>query len=535
MPHDTGRRAVPLAFRALVFSVLSAFSPSAGAETPTSTAPSIEWSPCADAASAGFDCAQFPVPLDHRRPGAGSITLSVIRHPAESPALRIGTLFFNPGGPGGQGTVDLPAWISLFSPAMRERFDIVSWDPRGIGDSTAVQCFDSEPEEASFFADIPSDAFPVGGAQKRAWIETFKEYGRICLQRNGALLSHTSTADTAQDLDLLRQAAGERTLNYLGVSYGTFLGAVYANLFPANLRAMILDGNLVPSVYTNNGDPRVALSSALRFGSDQGIAESLEAFLDQCGTVGSERCAFSAGDAQGTRAAFDALLQRLTIAPATVNGRTVTYALLLKALEGRLFTTRPQPGGFSGWIGGGALLDAVAKASRSGAASPQEAAPAASPAAQPAGGAETYVSPWQSLTVECGDSPNPRPPARFLALDRRAFSDYGPIGVVDLWADEPCASWPVRAVNQYVGPWNNPTPYPILVIGNTQDPSTPYRNAEGMSRELAKARLLTVNGYGHTALLNPSRCAQRIEDEYLLYLSLPPAATVCEQDKQPFE
>lgn len=513
MRQQSGFRAATLACGALAISVLSACIVSAVAETPASTAPSFDWSPCADANAAGFDCAKVAVPLDHRRPGADSITLSVIRHPAKSPALRIGTLFFNPGGPGGQGTVDLPAWISRFSPAMRERFDIVSWDPRGIGDSTAVQCFANEREETSFFAGIPSDAFPVGGTQKRAWIEKFEEYGRICLQRNGALLSHTSTADAARDMGLLRQAAGERTLNYLGVSYGTFLGAVYANLFPDDVRAMVLDGNLVPSVYTNNGDPRVALSSALRFGSDQGIAESLEAFLDQCGTAGPDRCAFSAGDALRTRAAFDALLRQLASAPVTIDGKTVTYALLVKALEGRLFTKRPQPGGFSGWIGGGALLDAVSKAGQSSGASEPETASAASPEAQrsqPAGGEDRYVSPWQSLTVECGESPNPRPPARFLALDRRAFSDYGPIGVVDLWADEPCASWPARAANQYAGPWNNPTPNAILVIGNTQDPSTPYRNAEGMSRELAKARLLTVNGYGHTALLSPSECAQRL-------------------------
>jgi pimeloyl-ACP methyl ester carboxylesterase len=137
---------------------------------------------------------------------------------ASDPAHRIGTLFMNPGGPGGQGTVDLPDWIALFSPTMRARFDIISWDPRGIGDSTAVQCFATMEDEAKFFEGVPQDAFPVGLAQKQMWLSRFEAYGRICLQRNGTLLSHTSTADTARDMDLLRQAVGEQTLNYLGVS-----------------------------------------------------------------------------------------------------------------------------------------------------------------------------------------------------------------------------------------------------------------------------------------------------------------------------
>ena len=277
--------------------------------------PTLTWSPCTGQSQAGFDCATAQVPLDYSNPASRSITLSVVRHAATDGAHRIGTLFMNPGGPGGQGTVDLPDWIALFSPTMRARFDIISWDTRGIGNSTAVQCFANAAEEAKFFEVVPYLAFPVGAEQKRAWLDRFETYGSICLQRNGALLSHISTVDTALDMDLLREAVGEPTLNYLGTSYGTFLGAVYANLFPANVRAMILDGNLTPSAYTNNGSRRVVLSSALRFGSDEGISESQDAFLELCGSVGSAKCAFAIGGVQGTRAKFDSLLRRLKIAP----------------------------------------------------------------------------------------------------------------------------------------------------------------------------------------------------------------------------
>ena len=149
--------------------------------------PTLPQAPCTAPTQAGFDCVMAQVPLDYAEPAGPSITLSVVRHTATDRDHRIGTLFMNPGGPGGQGTVDLPDWISLFSPTMQARFDIISWDPRWT--------------------------------QRGTWTFCAKQWG-------------------------------ERTLNYLGTSYGTFLGAVYANVFPGNVRAMTLDGNLTPSLYT---------------------------------------------------------------------------------------------------------------------------------------------------------------------------------------------------------------------------------------------------------------------------------------------
>ena len=174
---------------ALLCPVLSAAAPAeTGALANPSTTllvPALNWSPCTGQGQAGFDCAMAQVPLDYTDPASSSVTLSVIRHAATDGAQRIGTLFMNPGGPGGQGTVDLPDWIALFSPTMRARFDIISWDPRGIGDSTAVQCFANPDDEAKFFEGVPYNAFPVGSAQKRAWLDRFETYGSICLQRNG--------------------------------------------------------------------------------------------------------------------------------------------------------------------------------------------------------------------------------------------------------------------------------------------------------------------------------------------------------------
>jgi pimeloyl-ACP methyl ester carboxylesterase len=500
--------------------------------------PALHWKPCDT--TTGFDCATAKVPLDHAHPAAGKIDLAVIRHAATDPGNRVGTLFFNPGGPGGAGTDDLPQWLALFPAPVVARFDIVSWDPRGIGRSTAMQCFATKDDEAKFFAGVPSRWFPVGDAEIVAWNDRFAKFARICQQRDGTLLSHVSTTDSARDMDLLRQAVGETALNYLGVSYGTYLGAVYANLFPDRVRALILDGNLDPVEWTNGGYDRAAISDGLRFGSAQGSAESLNAFLDQCGAAGAKLCAFSTGDVQGTHAKFATLLQRLQRSPATLGTTKVTYAALLTGVHGLMFTTRAEPG-FDGWGKAATLLEDVWNSTNPNATTPApgSSAPAidlmAKAAPSPARDHAKYASDQQGSAVQCAESPNPRPAELFRSLGRFVAASFGPVGLVDLWQDSPCASWQAKATDRYGGPWDRPTANTILVIGNTHDLSTAYRNSVAMARELAKARLLTVDGYGHTALLNPSTCASQYESDYLIGGTLPPEGTVCRQDKGPFE
>lgn len=476
----------------------------------------LQWQACKDAV--GFDCATAHPPLDYADPDGKKIDLAVIRHAATDTANRIGTVFFNPGGPGGAGTDDLPAWLSLFPAAVQARFDIVSWDPRGVGLSTAMQCFPTLGDEAAFFADIPVNAFPVGHAEQTAWFARFGEFADICLRRNGALLSHVSTADTARDLDLLRESIGEAKLRYLGVSYGTFLGAVYANLFPDRVGKLILDGALDPELYTQ-ANP--TLSDGLRFGSSESSAASVYAMLDACGVAGPEKCAFSTGDAAGTRARYETLLKRLKANPQLYNGTPVTYALLVQTMHNLVFTTLPE-GDYHGWAGAAAFLNILW--TRDPGTPPQRDQPSTQTG-----------SAYQSNAVQCSDSPNPRPPEVYRALARSAYASYGPGALPDLWNDEPCASWRATAADTYTGPWNKPTANPILVIGNTDDPATPYSNSVAISQELARARLLTVQGYGHTTLLNPSSCASQYEADYLINGTLPPEGTICQQDAFPFQ
>lgn len=192
----------------------------------------------------GFMCAAVAAPLDYRNPSGAKIKLAVVKHRATGPRRR-GVIFVNPGGPGLPGTEAIPAELSLFPQELLRDYDIMSWDPRGVGASTAVQCFANQAAENAFLGQYAS-SFPDGPDQQRAYITKWREFGKICAARGGALLKHLSTADTARDLNLLRQALGQARLDYLGMSYGTLLGATYANLFPHRVGRVVLDGNLAP-------------------------------------------------------------------------------------------------------------------------------------------------------------------------------------------------------------------------------------------------------------------------------------------------
>jgi pimeloyl-ACP methyl ester carboxylesterase len=439
----------------------------------------------------------------------------------------------NPGGPGGAGTVQIPDWYLQLPRLVRKRFDVVSWDPRGIGQSTAVKCFPSMAAEAAFLGAAAD--FPVTAAEKQTYIARWRELGRRCAARAGALLRHVSTADTARDLDRLRRAVGPSRLTYWGLSYGTILGATYANLFPSRVRALVLDGNVAPSAWTANGNRRPSRSTSLRIGSDAGAGMNLNALLSLCGRTSVSACPFSAGSAAATRTRFDILLARLLRRPITLQGVTVTYALLLDQIADGLDLSQPfqnprlpPTAGSRGWRDITDPLEelwSLSGQAATGAASRPRAAAAAD---------GVYAGAEQGNAVGCGDAPNPRNPQRYIALEPFVLHRAGPIGLSSLWGDEQCSTWPARSADNYRGPWNRRPANPILVVGNTADPATPYANAVRMAAQLRRARLLTVKGYGHTELLNPSRCANRHIAAYLLRRALPRAHAACREDRRPF-
>jgi pimeloyl-ACP methyl ester carboxylesterase len=491
--------------------------------------PALHWKPCTDRSRAGFECATAQVPLDYSRPRDKTIELALIRHKATDRAHRIGSLFFNPGGPGGRGTVVLPLYFKepttpapvMFPVRVRERFDIVSWDPRGVGESTSVQCFATPQEEAKRISEL-GVGVPETKEQQKAWIDGWADIAQHCAKSNSAyLLPHVSTAETARDLDLLRQAVGDEKLTYQGNSYGTFLGAVYANLFPHKVRAMVLLGNDEPVGYTNLGHDNPILDVSLRQNVEQGTAQTLNAFLELCGQASRQQCAFSAGSGAATKAKWESLLERLRTSPITVGDVKYDYDLVVTLTVISLYEVSPGFIGFD-WRWLGKMNEALWE----GSTNPHDYPPfAESPGGQQA---------VQLLAVTCAEAPNPRNRAAYFTLADLATERAGAVGPYWVWRDAECAAWPVTAADQYNGPWNRPTANPILLINNTYDPATPYSEAVSMAKELANARLLKIEGYGHADAAVPSTCADRYVSAYFIDGSLPPEGTVCQQDTAPF-
>lgn len=482
--------------------------------------PELAWTPC----DGDLQCATARVPLDYRQPDGAKISIQLIRHLASDPARRIGSLFVNSGGPSPQ--VDLfPDEILPALPAdIEARYDTITFDPRGFGHSTAIKCFPSDAAENAFFADTP--AFPVGPAQQAAYEQTFARFDALCGQRNGSLLDHDTSADVARDMDLLRQAVHDPVMNYLGVSYGTGIGEVYANLFPGKVGHMLLDASLDPVTWSSDDQ---ALPVSLRDGTAQAAANGMNGFLTLCGQASTAGCAFSAGSPPATQAKWQALLARLLQHPVTIGNpaQTITYASLIAALP-------PQQ--VAEWQQEAALLQQVWMAADS---APSSAAAGAVPAASAASGSPTlpfaYNGAEQSLAVVCSDSANPRNAADYPAIAEGAAARFGGFGASATWADEPCAQWPGNgSQDRYTGVWNRPTTNPVLVLGNTGDVAVNYKDSVAAARDLGNARLLTISQFGHTEALNPSTCAASYEVSYMLTGALPPVGTVCQADASPF-
>ena len=499
--------------------------------------PVLHWRPC----DGGFQCATARVPLDYRQPRGATIRLAVLRHRATEPAHRIGSLFVNGGGPNEQIEGVLRAYHN-FPAALRQRFDIITFDPRGFGYSTAIRCFPGEAAESKLLSGLPP--FPVGAKQQATWIRVYARFDALCAQRNGRLLDHDTTADVARDMDLLRQAVHDPVLNYLGLSYGSGLGATYANLFPARAGRMILDGNVNPVSWTH---PDGILPVFLRLGSGRADAASMTAFLNLCGATTTANCAFSAGSPAATRARWQALLRRVRHHPVSIGSppQRYTYADVIASVP---------LGQVSAWPSGAALLEQLWTASArvstavtarrratahdrttTGTTTGTAARRTTGRATTAAAAAPPYTGLEQNLAVLCSDSANPRGPAAYQAAARLAYRSSGGFGLEWAWTAEPCAGWPDGgAPDRYTGPWNRPTASTILLLGNTGDPVLPYQDSVALAHDLARARLLTVAGYGHTEASNPSNCALGYEISYLETGALPPVGTVCHEDTAPF-
>ena len=394
--------------------------------TAAAQVPVLNWKAC----HRTWQCATARVPLDYRHPDGTTISLGVVRHLATDPKRRLGSLFINGGGPGEQ----IEGFVGFYPnlPAvMRERFDIVVFDPRGFGISTAVRCFPNAAAERKFLSGLP--LFPVGVKQDAAWEQTWARFDAHCAKTNGALLDHDTSADGARDMDLLRAAVHDPVLNYLGVSYGTGLGATYANLFPSRVGRMILDANLDPVAWTT---PDGVRPYAMRVGIDQANAAEMSDFLNLCGQATKAACAFSAGTPAATSAKWHTLLRRLSAHPVKFGSppQRFTYADAFGVVDLTTVTS---------WQRGATQLQRLWKASAS--------ATAASRTAATPDTAPVYTGDEQIFAVGCSDDADPRNPSAYASAAKLANARSGGWGVGNVWADEPCAHWPGNGATNALG------------------------------------------------------------------------------------
>jgi pimeloyl-ACP methyl ester carboxylesterase len=485
-------------------------------------APPIGWSPCAE----GFECATVDVPLDYDRPRGPTIAVGLSRLPATDPQQRIGSLFLNPGGPGGSG-VDFVQALGpiLFTPEVRARYDLVGFDPRGIARSNQVRCFDAPEQWEPYFLPF---AFPLTREQERLRIAADHYAIGACERRAGPIVEHMSTANVARDLDVLRRRAGDDALHYAGYSYGSYLGATYAALYPGKVGAMVVDAVVDPVAWsTGEGREGRFLPFSTRLRSDQGAQVTLEEFFRLCDEAGP-RCAFANRAAER----FAALADRLRDDPAEVvlpDGTTDTigYADLIGLTLGALYD--PEV-----WT---LLADGLADVERQTAAPVRVSARFAAPDPRPPylapGAPDDYRNELEGFpSVACSDSVNPGDYAAWswagAAADRLSL-----FGRAWTWASSLCADWPWTDQDRYLGPFDRATPHPVLVVGNRFDPATRYEGAVTLADLLPRSALLTVDGWGHTSLLR-STCADQVVARYLLDGATPAPGTACAQDVLPF-
>jgi pimeloyl-ACP methyl ester carboxylesterase len=479
--------------------------------------PSIDWQACGSDFPAA-ECAVVDVPLDYDEPSAATTPLALARYPATDAEHRIGTVFVNPGGPGGSGVGFV---LEGFGQSLHEnlggRFDVVGFDPRGIGASDPLHCFDSEEELGAFLAAAP--LFPYERTQYLPFYQHYASLAGRCLSRGETIAEHMSTADVVRDLDLLRQAVGDSALTYLGFSYGSYIGTTYANLFPGNIRALVIDGVLDPHLW----------SSGWQIRSDRvATQEEFDEFLRLCREAGPA-CPF--GDGRHTARRWEKLARTVERRPIDLgDGVLYTYDLLIGDATGAMYV----PEIWGGPEGYGVFLDLVADA----ALGDQDARKRALAARRQvlrnveALREADYENSFDGYYGnQCADTEYPGSflEFRFVGAYARAGSRFGPYW---WWFNNGCTHWPV-ADDRYVGPWETRTSKPVLVVGNFFDGVTAYTGARAVSGQLANSRLLSYAGWGHTAY-GRSECTTAHIDAYLVDGTLPRAGTVCAANPNPF-
>jgi len=488
--------------RRLLVAVASSLAALAGSAPGALANVELSWKDCEE----GFECATARVPYDHRNWNGPKFELPVVRLRAQDESRRIGSLFVNPGGPGGGGVDFLRATARSTLAELNTRFDLVSWDPRGVaGSRPAIDCDVEHETEGPYGVPYPRPL--EGRASEAPYISRVAAYVRRCLQRSGAIIPYVSTANTARDLDLLRRAVGDRRLSYLGFSYGTQIGATYASLFPGRSRALTLDGAVDPDELLNR--PLEGLRE-----QTQGFEQALDRFFIACAADQAACAGFGGTDPE---IAYDELLERLDREPAPaptanrplpVNGDIVRNATLL-TLYSKGYWPLLARGLAEASAGDASLLRELSDAFYGG---------------EDGEGTDQY---FMITALEARDEGSLD---TYLRAGRHGYDLFPHFWINTGYPQLVDYFLRVKPRGVFRGPFENrASEAPALVVGTTYDPATPYAWSRNMTRDLGRARLLTMRGDGHTAY-GESACIDAAVNAYLFELALPAEGTVCRQE-----
>jgi pimeloyl-ACP methyl ester carboxylesterase len=494
-PRSRRARVALLVSVALVVAVAAAAVPAGAAAPAAPAAPSatLHWTSCGAA-----QCATLAVPLDELHPDGRTIGLPLVRIPADDPSHRIGSLLVNPGGPGASGVSFARSAADSFPSEIRDRFDIVGWDPRGVGKGTRIQC---EPSLDSYYS---LDFAPETEAERTALVAGVQQLVDSCEANSGALLPYLSSEYTARDMDRIRAALGDDKLTYLGFSYGTYLGTLYAGDFPERVRALVLDGAIDPALSASDQQVQQAV----------GFEQSLDQFLKAC--AADSGCAFNRSGKSA--AAYDALRARVETHP--VPGQGSDRGRSLGSTEFDIAVTQVLYAGSTEWS---VLAQALDSADHGDPGDMLQLSDEYT--GRNRDGTYDAIS-NAFLGIGCADGPPISGLAAMRQIEDRAAVAAPRLGRSIVNNSLPCALWPVQPAVPAAAVHAPGTP-PIVVIGTRHDPATPVAWAKGLARELDQGVLMTARGSRHTAFAAGNRCIDSRVVKYLVDLTPPKNGTAC--------